>query len=113
MSAWVKAENIIGWSGLWMRVDGVSNSQIPESNLFDNMHDRPIQGTSDWTEYSITLDVPEKATNVYFGILLDGTGKVWADDFKFTVVDTLPTDASFKDTPAAKQPKELGFEIGG
>ena len=77
MSGWVRSRDVEQWAGLWMRVDG------PESNRslsFDNMSDRPITKDTDWTEYSIVLDVPGDATNIAFGVLLTGTGTVWLDD---------------------------------
>ncbi len=53
-----------GQAALWLRVDG------PESEVlfFDNMHDRLID-SSDWSEHDITLDVPEKAEQILFGVM--------------------------------------------
>ena len=52
MTAFVKTENVLNWSGLWLRVDQAGSHQ-PLS--FDNMGDRPIKGTTDWKQYQITL----------------------------------------------------------
>src|ERR1700722_9466943 len=52
LSAFVKTENVVGSAGLWMRLDGGGARQA-----FDNMNDRPLQGTHDWTRYEIVLDV--------------------------------------------------------
>jgi erythromycin esterase len=82
MSAYAKTENVEEWAGLWMRVDG-SDGVL----AFDNMQDRSIQGSTDWQEYEIVLDVPEDSVNIAFGVLLSGTGQVWVDDFQFDVVD--------------------------
>ncbi|MCA9492492.1 MAG: hypothetical protein KC621_21310 [Myxococcales bacterium] len=46
---------------------------------FDNMQERPIRGTQDWTRHEIVLDVPTGATNIAFGILVAGKGTVWID----------------------------------
>jgi hypothetical protein len=73
-SAAVKSEGIQGWAGLWMRVDGI---QKGPTLSFDNMEDRPIQGTTDWQNYAIVLDVPEESMNISFGILLTGKGQLW------------------------------------
>ena len=69
-------------AGLWMRIDGPGNRVLG----FDNMQTRPVKGTTDWTEYSIELDVPEEATHIALGFLLAGNGAVWADDLKLQVV---------------------------
>lgn len=82
MSAYVKAEKIENWAGLWMRVDGPENKVLS----FDNMQDRPIKGTIDWRKYEIVLDVPENSINILFGILLAGKGQTWIDDLQFEVI---------------------------
>jgi hypothetical protein len=82
LSAWVKAEKVEGWSGLWMRIDNVKGKGV----AFDNMQDRPIRGSVDWTAHSIVLDVPQEGSKVYFGVILEGNGTVWVDDFTFSLV---------------------------
>ena len=80
LSGYIKTENVSenGFVGLWMRID-------PQID-FDNMHDREINGTSDWTRYEITLDLnPSKTTAIDFGAMIIGSGKVWFDDLKVTV----------------------------
>jgi erythromycin esterase len=74
-SAYVKTENVPDHAALWMRVDG-SRKMLS----FDNMNDRPIRGTSDWTQYSIVLNVPEESIDIALGVILEGTGTVWIDD---------------------------------
>ena len=81
MSAYVKTKGVSEWAGLWLRVDGPSGTII-----IDNMQDRPIQGDTDWTQYEIILDVPEDSVNIAFGILVEGRGQAWVDDFQFEVV---------------------------
>lgn len=86
----VKSSEVATYAGLWMRVDGRDRSIIS----LDNMWKRPIRGTTDWKHYDVVLDVPESATNIAFGILLDGPGTVWMNDVKFDIVDTsIPTTA--------------------
>lgn len=78
LTAFVKAKDVAGWAGLWMRIDG-DNKQLG----FDNMQDRPIKGTADWKQYEIELDVPPQSTNISYGLLLCGTGTVWLDGIAF------------------------------
>ncbi|TWU56600.1 Regulatory protein BlaR1 [Rubripirellula tenax] len=70
-------------SGLWMRIDGPGDQPLG----FDNMQDRGVKGTTDWTTYEIELDVPAEATNIAIGFLLIGDGTIWGDDLKLEVVD--------------------------
>ena len=85
-TAWVKSDNIKGWAGLWLRIDPVDPSNKPPLG-FDNMQNRPIKGTNDWTLYHVVLDVPEGATNLVYGVLLDGDGQVWVDAMDVRIVD--------------------------
>ncbi|MGZ3753043.1 MAG: hypothetical protein ACXVAU_17295 [Mucilaginibacter sp.] len=89
-TAYVKSKDVTGWAGLWMRVD----PENPGQNgglAFDNMQERPIKGTNDWTKYSIVLDVPNAASEVYYGVLLSNNGKIWVDSTSIQVVgDSVP-----------------------
>jgi hypothetical protein len=68
LSGYVKPESVADWVGLWMRVDGPDGQVLS----FDNMHDRPIEGTSAWRKVEIVLDVPEQSELIAFGILPTG-----------------------------------------
>jgi hypothetical protein len=107
LTAFVKASAVDGWAGLWMRVDGAAGHP---SLAFDNMQDRPITGTSDWTRYDVVLDVASEATNIAFGVLLHGAGQVWIDEVKLDVVDTtVPTTGTSRD--GKRTPQNLDFEL--
>lgn len=106
-SAFVRSEAIEAWAGLWLRVD-----KGKDSVAFDNMQSRAIKGTSEWKNYQVVLDVPEDATGIAFGILLDGTGSAWINGAKFEVVDnSVPvTDMHLNMTKPSHGPKNLSFE---
>jgi hypothetical protein len=107
MSGHVRAQDVSDWTGLWMRVDGPRS----EALAFDNMQDRAIKGTSDWTKYEIVLDVSEQAQDIAFGLLLSGRGRAWMDDLKFEVVGTeVPTTGSKLAKKAPTAPANLDFE---
>jgi hypothetical protein len=68
-SATVRAHEVTDWAGLWLRIDGPSGPLT-----LDNMQDRPLRGSTDWTQAYIVLDVPQQATALHFGALLTGAG---------------------------------------
>ena len=117
MTGYMKSENVTGWAGLWLRVDQKDPYQ-PLS--FDNMQDRAITGTTDWKKYVILLCVPENATNIAYGALLAGAGKIWFDNVTFEVVDNAnnppkpekseSSDNSFKTDVNKNKPVNLDFE---
>jgi hypothetical protein len=89
MTGNMKSNNVDRWAGFWFRVD----QKFPQKILaFDNMEDRAVTGTTDWGKYEIVLDVPDNATGVYFGALINGTGQIWFDDLVLEIVPgTVPT----------------------
>jgi len=78
----LKTENVSDFAGLWMRED--KDGATAE---FDNMQKRNINGTTGWTEYSITLPLHPGAQRLVFGVLVSGTGKAWVDDLQLLVAD--------------------------
>ncbi len=103
LTAHVKAEQVESQAGLWLRVDG------PESTVlgFDNMQNRPIQGTHDWQKCEVVLDVPENSVDLAYGILLADKGQVWLDNVQLQVVDQSVPITGYETKP----PTDLGFEI--
>jgi C-terminal processing protease CtpA/Prc len=91
----LRTEDVSGFMGLWMREDGESGAVA-----FDNMQSRQLKGTTGWTEYSITLPVKAEGRQLFFGVLLVGTGKAWADDLQL-LVDGKP----IWDAPKVERPK--------
>jgi hypothetical protein len=104
-SGYVRAQDVTGWAGLWMRVDGKDGTVLS----FDNMHPRAIKGTNDWMQYHIVLDVPVSSEMIAFGLLLNGSGQVWMDDLRMEVVgEDVPTTDYRQDSGLPKAPK---FEL--
>lgn len=87
-AAAVKSEDVGGWAGLWMRIDG---GEKKDSLRFDNMQKRAIKGSTDWQRYQVVLDIPEESTGIFFGILMDGKGQVWLSDVQFEEAPNEPT----------------------
>jgi hypothetical protein len=91
----LRSENVSEFMGLWMRQDGDTPNLA-----FATMQPRQIKGTNDWTEYSITFPLHAEGRQLFFGVLLGGTGKVWADDLRL-LIDGKPV----WDAPKAERPK--------
>lgn len=107
LSGYIKSEDVEGWSGMWMRIDGENYMQMG----FDNMRNRPIKGTSDWKKYEIVLDIPPDSKSINYGVLLNGDGKVWFDDFKLEEVDdNVPVTNIVSEKMIPDQPVNLDFE---
>ena len=95
LRGFLRTEDVSDFVGLWMREDGESPSLA-----FDNMQNRQLKGTTAWSEYSIKLPVHPEATQLFFGVLLAGSGKAWADDLQL-LTDGRPVC----EAPKAERPK--------
>ena len=108
MTGQMKSKEVKSWAGFWFRVDQANTRQ---SASFDNMHDgktdRSIRGTTEWKSYEIILDIPENATNMTYGALLNGTGQIWFTKIDFEIVDSsVPTTGKEKNI----EPTNLDFK---
>ena len=80
LRGFLRTEDVTDFAGLWMREDDASGSVA-----FDNMQGRQLKGTTDWTEYSISLPLKPDGKRLSIGVLNSGAGKVWADDLRLLV----------------------------
>ncbi|NOK10442.1 AraC family transcriptional regulator [Corallococcus exercitus] len=101
-SAAVRHQDVKGWAGLWMRVEGADPKQ---PLAFDNMQSRALVGTHGCKRYDVVLDVPLEATTIMAGLIMSGTGQAWLGGVRFE-----PVDASVKTTDllATLQPLPSG-----
>jgi hypothetical protein len=105
LSALVRSEDVERWAGLWMRVDGTGRSSL----AFDNMRDRAITGTTDWTRHTVVLDVAEReSTAIAFGVLLAGSGQLWIANVRVEAVGADVPTTGRRHLP--DQPTNLDFD---
>lgn len=97
LSGFIKtADRNDGSAHLWMRVsneDGTARA--------DYMLTRPVVAGTEWTQYSVVLDVPSNAVGITFGLALVGAGQAWLDDVSLTVVG--------RDVPATTEGDAVAF----
>lgn len=114
MTGWLKTRDVHFWASLWMSVYGAEGR---ENVSFDNMCERKITGTHDWTKCEIVLDVPTDGSKIGFGAILASTGQLWFDDISFDVVtedvdvtDCICSDRRRKMPELSLTPRNLNFE---
>lgn len=77
-----------GSARLWVRVDRVGGRR----GFFANMGDRPI-AAAEWTACEIVGPVSGDATEICFGLILEGDGRAWLDDVAIEAVPApVPSD---------------------
>lgn len=69
-TGWLMTENLSGFLGLWLRIDGQNGQTL----FFDNMSNRAIRDTTPWTSCELAVEVPRQAHWLNYGILISGRG---------------------------------------
>ncbi len=80
LRGFIRLENVSDFAAFWMRVDGDTPNLA-----FDSLQRLRINGTADWAEYSVKVPVHPQGRRLFFGFLLSGSGKAWADDLQLLV----------------------------
>jgi len=106
LHGFLRTENVTGFAGLWMRED-MDGNRVE----YDNMQSRQLKGTTDWTEYIITLPVHPGAQKLLFGAIAIGSGKVWVDDLQLLVDGKPPSQAPKEDNSSVIE-KDHQFDGG-
>ena len=106
MTGYVRTEDVSGWCGMWCRIDGADGKETID---FDNMGDRPIKGTTDWTKYEITVNITKDASAIAYGVLLNGKGTAFFDDITFEVLGDADL-SKLRSRVSADKPANLNFE---
>ena len=95
LRGFIRTQEVSKFVALWIREDNDTGVLA-----FESLEKRMIHGTNDWTEYSVQLPIKPEAKDLFFGFLLDGTGKAWVDDIQLLV-----DGKAFWDAPKAERPK--------
>lgn len=107
MTIWLRAEAVEDWGGAWLRVDGDTPG---EALAFDNMQPRALRGNIPWAEHQLVLDVPKEATQLVYGLVLAGSGRLSGDDLKIDIVDDTVPVTNLLPRPLPPKPRNLNFE---
>jgi C-terminal processing protease CtpA/Prc len=83
-SGWVRTENVNGAAAIWLREDGTTPSLA-----FATTQGLNVNGTQNWTQYSISVPELSDGKSLIFGFLLLGTGRAWVDDLQL-LADGVP-----------------------
>src|SRR5262249_15999457 len=87
ISAHIRTEDVPVSAGLWLRVDDLQGlAMLLRFPPWD-----AIGSTTDWTEYTLVVDIPEHAARIAYGIHLFGGGTLWVDDIS---IDTVTRDVA-------------------
>ena len=100
LTAWVRTAGLKGHASFLFRVDEYSGTIRP-----DNMKEQSFTGNNKWHKVEMTLDIPETATSLTYGVLLSEKGEVWMDNISIEEVPVRNAAHYIQ-----HQPVNLGFE---
>jgi len=107
-SGYIRTQDVTqGSASLWWRVDGASKMLS-----LDTMPDHGAKGTTPWTLYEMSIDVPAEATKIAFGVQHPGNGTAWFDSLRVDIDGVSYTDSSDFDLDF-ESATPRGFETGG
>lgn len=86
----IKSESLDGTATLFVTVNN-SKTRV----FLDDMRDRPVQGSSEWTSADIRVPRILDAESVTLGVLVIGAGSAWFDDLSITKIES--------DTPSSPE----------
>ncbi len=91
LTGYLRAENIVGSAGLSLRLD-----KERKTLAIEEMGEYPLEGTTDWSRFSIELNYIDDIDNLVFGAYLKGQGTLWVDDLRLTLDGVDITEARKK-----------------
>lgn len=106
LRGYLRLKDVSGNAGLWMRQD--ADGQMLSLENMDSQH---VKGTRDWAQYRIMLPINPRAQQILFGVLVSGTGTLWADDLEL-LVDGKPIAEATGTSVSTGLPADHEFDGG-
>jgi hypothetical protein len=109
LSGWLKPNNAQFGTALWLRVDMRNGDYVLDSMLGLNPKD-VAANQNGWVRCDLAADVPGDAVGIGFGVRMNGSGEIWADDLSITVVDTSVATTTIERRPYRGPGKDAAIE---
>ncbi len=109
MKGFLRTRGVKSWAGFFIRADE-ENSKEPLS--FETMEKTPVKGNTEWKEYQLEMDVPNNASKIAFGAILNGPGIIYFDDISIEEIGASTKFSKFVvcDTTLRREEENLNFE---
>lgn len=106
-SVWIRTENVRdGSAQLWLNGDAsrkaVVRAGTPE-----------VSGTTPWTPYGFTLEIPDSISTIRFGCMLRGGGSAWFDSLTVEIDGKPFTGSEDLDLTMERTDRPVGFSNVG
>jgi hypothetical protein len=86
-SAFLRSNEVAGRAGLWVRADDADGTTVAFRNCyFASAPKSFVQATTGWKQVEISIDIPDTAMDLSFGVQMQSTGTVWIDNASIDVI---------------------------
>ncbi len=99
----IKTLDVAPYATFFLRADNKEGNDL----AFQNMAGKWPKGTTDWTDYSLEMELPEETAMIVFGPLLVGSGKAWFDSLSIEI-DGKPIK-QIRPEPVLPSPENLAW----
>jgi hypothetical protein len=87
MRAFLRSAEVAQRAGLWIRADDINGATVAFRNCFSPRAPQSfVEGNTAWKEVEISIDVPDSAVALSYGVQLVGTGAVWIDSVSIDII---------------------------
>jgi hypothetical protein len=108
IQAFLRSREVAQRAGLWIRADDVNGTTVAFRNCFSPLAPQSfVVGNTDWRAVELSVDVPDSAVALSYGVQIVGTGEVWIDNITFDVIGPADTDHAEQVAPTPHQAPDL------
>jgi hypothetical protein len=111
LTAFLRSHDVARRAGLWIRADDANGTTVAFRNCLDARAPGSfVKDNTDWKEVEISIDIPDTAVALSYGVQMLGTGAVWIDNVSFEVVgafDSAHTERVFLALHPPLDPQKL------
>ena len=87
MRAFLRSNQVAQRAGLWIRADDINGTTVAFRNCLSPRAPQSfVNGNTPWKEVEISIDIPESAVALSYGVQMMGTGEVWIDNVSIDAI---------------------------
>jgi len=108
MRAFLRSNEVAQRAGLWIRADDVHGTMVAFRNCFSRLAPQSfVTGDTDWRAVEISIDVPDNAVMLSYGMQIIGTGRAWIDNVTFEAMEPADPDHAENVAPIPHRAPDL------
>jgi hypothetical protein len=107
MRAFLRSNEVAQRAGLWIRADDINGAAVAFRNCFSPRAPQSfVEGNTAWKEVEISIDIPDSAVALSYGVQMAGTGAVWIDNVSIDVIGPYVPARAEQVPPTVRSPPD-------